>query len=302
MDNDKKLVQKLKNRIKTAKFNWDYRNYSVAPRTEGNRMIAEIITAGKPAMVARCGATEMRCVAEYLAGRPFSEKISRQMSDLSGFFPSTQANLERFCELYMECVSHADIMALWGVGAEAKVVKTRCKPDTRYTRLVALEPFFFDDPWSRELKGKKVLVVHPFTDTIRSQYAKRELLWKNPDILPQFDSLELVQAVQSLGGGAPGYDSWFHALESMKQKIAQTDFDVAIIGAGAYGLPLTAYVKELGKVGVQISGGTQMLFGIKGKRWDENPKMNIFYNEAWVRPSAEETPKSARAVEGGSYW
>lgn len=302
MDNDKKLIQELKTRIKTAKFNWDYRGYQIASGMEGNRMIGEAVAAGKPAMVARCGATEMRCVAEYLSHKPFSEKIAGQMSALSGFFPSTQENLERFCQLYMDCVSQADIMALWGVGAEAKVVKTRCKPDTRYTRLVALEPFFFQQPWSKELAGKKVLVVHPFAATIRSQYAKREQLWQNPDILPQFASLELVRAVQSLGGSAPGYDSWFQALDSMKEEIAKRDFEVAIIGAGAYGLPLTAYVRELGKVGVQISGGTQMLFGIKGKRWDANPNMNIFYNEAWVRPSAEETPKSAGAVEGGSYW
>ena len=50
------------------------------------------------------------------------------------------------------------------------------------------------------LRGKKVLVIHPFAETIQHQYEqKRTLLFKNPDVLPEFQ-LETIKAVQSLGG------------------------------------------------------------------------------------------------------
>ena len=94
----------------------------------------------------------------------------------------------------------------------------------------------------------------------------------------------------------------FEALESMKREISQADFGVAIIGAGAYGFPLAAYVKSLGKQAIQMSGATQILFGIKGKRWDDHPVISKFYNDAWVRPLQSETPPEIHKVEGGSYW
>ena len=49
-----------------------------------------------------------------------------------------------------------------------------------------------------------------------------------------------------------------------------------------------------------MSGATQLLFGIKGKRWDDHPIISKLYNDAWVRP--EETLAHKEKVEGGSYW
>ena len=45
----------------------------------------------------------------------------------------------------------------------------------------------------------------------------------------------------------------------------------------------------------------QLLFGIKGKRWDDaNGK--LLYNEHWVRPLSSDRPPGAGEVEGGAYW
>lgn len=51
-------------------------------------------------------------------------------------------------------------------------------------------------------------------------------------------------------------------------------------------------------------GQTQILFKIKGKRWEEqNPeRMEQFANEYWTRPLDEEVPKNSRYVERGCYW
>ena len=37
-----------------------------------------------------------------------------------------------------------------------------------------------------------------------------------------------------------------------------------------------------------MSGATQLLFGIKGKRWDDHPVISKLYNPAWVRPDETE--------------
>ena len=165
-----------------------------------------------------------------------------------------------------------------------------------------MEPYYFNNPWSRALAVKRVLIVHPFIDSIIKQYQKRELLFENKSILPEFSELICVRAVQSNAGETSIYNDWFDALEHMEKEISKYDFDIAIIGAGAYSLPLAAYVKQLGKIAVQMSGSTQILFGIKGKRWEQIPEISKFFNENWIRPSEDETPKGSTKVEGGSYW
>ena len=46
----------------------------------------------------------------------------------------------------------------------------------------------------------------------------------------------------------------------------------------------------------------QLLFGIKGKRWDDHPVISKLYNPAWVRPDETEGISNKEKVEGGSYW
>ena len=76
----------------------------------------------------------------------------------------------------------------------------------------------------------------------------------------------------------------------MKKEIAHRDFDVALIGAGAYGLFLATECKRLGKVGIHIGGATQLLFGILGKRWTDpsspdSSSVLPFINEHWTGPA-----------------
>ena len=304
MDDDGKLVRFARDRVKGALFGWKYRDVERMEAGQGNDFIAQCIRRGKPFYAGRCGATEMRCMAEYLRHggeeRHFSARIRREMRNLSGMFPTDDETLARFCALYAEAAQHATLLALWDVGAERQVI--RGCTDTRFTALRALEPYYHGQPWSAALAGKRVLVVHPFADTIRTQYQKRAQIFQNRAILPDFASLTVLPAVQGLGGRETGYGSWFDALAAMEAAIDRTPFEVAIIGAGAYGLPLAAHCAKIGRQAVQMAGATQLLFGIEGKRWDDHPFIGKLYNDAWVRPAPAETIPNREAVEGGSYW
>ena len=146
------------------------------------------------------------------------------------------------------------------------------------------------------MEKKKVLIIHPFEKTIISQYKKRKKIFLNKNILPEFD-IDTIKAVQSLSSEDSRFKSWFDALEYMKDKISKKDFDIALIGCGAYGLPLSSHVKKMGKIGIHMGGSLQLLFGIKGKRWDDNPIIKKLYNKHWVRPSEIEKPKNYKKVE-----
>lgn len=316
------LVRAL-NKARKVVFNVDRYNEdgpSLAPRVEGQAasdVIREKLLAAEPCMIARFGNTELRTILRrwnrrrnnvlvnaccYLLGKqgPFwwDEEIRREIRILSGFFPCTDEALNRFGDLFLRDMGQIDVLATWAPG-EASVAD--CLRQAQLIPLVDLEPFYHRDPWTSALTGRTVLVVHPFESSIRSQYAKRKDLFSDPRILPDF-TLKTVRALQSLGGNGSGFANWFDALDSMCQRIQETDFDIALIGAGAYGMPLAAFIKRIGKKAVHLGGATQLFFGIRGRRWDDRPFYKKLYNEHWTRPLEEETPTTYQSVEAGAYW
>ena len=301
MDNDNALLEAARNLYKGWRFGWKYRGVRVLDAEAGNDLARAAIQKGGPYLIARCGATEMRTVADKLAhGGHFTDRTRQDIRNLSGVFPTDDETLNRFCELYVSCARSADLLALWDVGAEREVIRG-CR-NTAFCKLRALEPYYHPHPWSSALAGKKVLVVHPFKNTILRQYEKRAQLFPGTGVLPEFSGLTVIRAVQGLAGQDTGYASWFDALAAMEEKMDAADYEVAIVGAGAYGLPLAAHARDTGHTAIQMSGATQLLFGIKGKRWDTHPVISKVYNDAWVRPAEDEGIDHREAVEGGSYW
>lgn len=301
MDNDNALLETARNLYKGLRFGWKYRGVKVLEAEAGNDLARAAVLRGEPFLFGRCGATEMRTVADKLEhGGQFTDRTRQDIRNLSGVFPTDDDTLNRFCDFYTRCAQSADLLALWDVGAEREVIRV-CR-GTLFTKLRALEPYYHQSPWSSALAGKKVLVVHPFKDTVLRQYARREEIFPGTDILPAFDSLTVVRAVQGLAGQETGYQNWFDALAAMEQQMDEADYEVAILGAGAYSLPLAAHARDTGHVAIQMSGATQLLFGIKGKRWDDHPVISGLYNDAWVRPAENEGIAHRETVEGGSYW
>lgn len=291
---------------------------------KASEMIYNLLSNDKPCMIARFGSTEMSAIINYLGVNSqshsiwkyikgeqlewwWNKNIMNQMQKWSGFFPPTPTNMQRFGELMIDDVKEVDLLGSW--------LKEECYlasylPPIQKVRLLLLEPFWSQTPWSRILKGKKVLVIHPFAETIQKQYNKRNLLFKNREILPSFE-LITIKSVQSLGGSSL-FKDWFEALDWMKEEMNKIDYDICLIGCGAYGFPLAAHAKRKGKKAIHLGGSLQLLFGIKGKRW-ENPNYGIetlkrkgaytdLMNEYWCKPNESEKPLTAKNVENGCYW
>ena len=286
--------------------------------------VAGLRATGKPGMVARFGSTELNLWTNVLGirgGRKdvwafvrgqipewwWNRKCVAQMGMNAGFFPLDEDSLYAFADLMEKDVAELDLLGSW-------------RPEERFLDLsgipkiplVYMEPFWSERPWTRLLEGKKVLVVHPFAVAIEAQYVKRERLFRNPDILPKFH-LRTLRAVQSIGGGTGGYPDWFTALEAMKRQMDAEDYDIALIGCGAYGFPLAAHAKCTGHQAVHLGGSLQLLFGIKGARW-EDPSYGVkewgipegfypsLFNAYWIRPGDALRPANADRVENGCYW
>jgi hypothetical protein len=56
-------------------------------------------------------------------------------------------------------------------------------------------------------------------------------------VLPKFKTLECIKTIQSAAGNKPeGFQSWHEALHYMKDEMSKKEFDVALIGCGAFTL------------------------------------------------------------------
>ena len=291
---------------------------------KASETIYQLLSQDKPCMIARFGANELNAVINYLGvnsrqhsickfiqGKQsewwWNKNIMYNMQNNAGFFPATPWNMQRFGKMMLEDTKEVYLLGSW-LKQEYYFYNNK---NIHAVKLVLLEPYHSKNPWSRILHNKKILVIHPFAELIKSQYKNREYLFKDPNILPDFE-LQTLQAVQSLGGSNEKFQTWFDALQWMKDEMDKIDYDICLIGCGAYGFPLAAHAKRKGKKAIHLGGALQLLFGIKGRRWEaedyaakwqlpQDAYLSLF-NEYWVRPSKNETPSTALKVEGGCYW
>jgi hypothetical protein len=289
-------------------------------------LIYEYLTSNNPCMVARLGSTELEIIVNYLC---FNENFNKYNASqtkrivcLSGFFNASKKNLDKFSELMLSCMPKVDILGSWmSCGTEYgfghfRNNETYVKNYLQNAKFIDLEDLngFHKNLWSRALENKNVLAIHPFANSIKTQYEKRELLFRDKRVLPKFN-LHVIKAVQSIAGEKVPFKDWFDALDFMKEQISKIDFDIAIIGCGAYGFPLASFVKDFGKKAVHLGGTVQIMFGIMGKRWETYAEIEKrigtkseealwidLPNEHWVRPGIDETPKGKNDVEKGCYW
>jgi hypothetical protein len=271
--------------------------------------------SGNACLIARYGTTELSIVEHFLHHKGknnciFPEYLKANIGTLSGFFPNTDNLLIRFASEFLDIITNIDIIGVRKNSNESHFFDVENLFINLYSKkstlidIEQLSPFFIEKPWTRILYNKKVLVIHPFKDTIETQYQKRKMIFENSDIyLPEFNLITL-RATQSLADSKYDlpYATWFDALNDMRNKINYIDFDIALIGAGAYGIFLGNYIKSLGKQAIHIGGALQLFFGIKGKRWDNIDMFSKIYNKYWVYPAEHEKPRGMFNVEQGCYW
>lgn len=266
------------------------------------KLIEQKIQSGKAFLLSRWGGIEGEVVYADRAGVLTPSKVSMLKSN-AGVYPLDKASIHRFADYCVNAAKAIDILIAGCWCSRVEELYRLYSPDSILVTSSMMYPFWSDISWTRALEGKKVIVIHPFAELFGKQYLQRSKLFDSPDILIQMD-LITYKAVQSMNGSSE-FASWFDAFDKMKEDIGKLDFDIALLGCGAYGMPLGAFIKnELSKQAIHIGGTLQLLFGIKGKRWEGNgyDYENKLYNEYWIRPTDDLKPQNYKDVENGCYW
>lgn len=230
--------------------------------------------------------------------RPFwwDNSIRAGIGVCAGVFPPTVEGIEEFCRIYETYIPEMDAFASCADG-ESRIHDRYC-PHAQPIDWISLFPIIEGYSWFDAIKGKRVLVIHPYEKSIRAQYekARRVELHKGQGTFPEFE-LTTYRPVNSIGGKCADFKCWGDALHHMIDDVSKLEFDVALVGCGVYGVPLSIHIKRMGRVAIHTGGSTQLIFGIRARVYDS---WN-FYNENWIRALPEDVPANMGLIENGRF-
>lgn len=284
---------------------------SGSPMIDANALIFQAIESKSPIMAARLGRAEVRFLSNVRTRLNMSNLEALVHFGLQGEdfiwnnepwfrsrLRSSRKLANKFLEIYLDAMTEVDVLGSW---SEGETIFADYFSNFGVDKLSSLEPFLHRDPWSRALKGKTVLVVHPFSASIQSQYQNsRGKLFADARVLPEMHLITMVPYMEGIRDLRRGM-TLIDAFNEMREEMLAIESEVIILGAGPLGFPLAAEAKKAGRCAIHLGGATQRLFGIKGKRWDD--AKDPFPNDYWVRPLPEETPlASVDLYDLGAYW
>ena len=283
------------------------------PVPESQAWITGALTQQTPCAIGKVGTCEL-LGQEYLdrwIRLPWPRNASwyrpaQRLFHTAGVFPIRRDIYQRWAPVYRAAVRQLDFVAQWQPEGSFLDAYEQAFLDRELPRAVrgnfhSLEPV--GAPWLQPLVKLRWLIISPFCETIRSQLPRLSLLNVFHGISPEAlaraaGHCRFLPCPQLPYMVPPVHRDWFHGLEEMKRAMDRMEFDVAVIGAGAWSLPLAAHAKALGRIGIHLGGTVNLLFGIRGGRFEDRG----LYNEHWIRPLESERPANHQLMEKGAYW
>jgi len=265
---------------------------------EIRKCILKSLRENTGALIGRHGSTELTCI---LSQDP--KKHCDRLETYSGIFGDHMSWLPE----YIKACAAADIFAAgWFEPlAEAELAYINLlNPSAKLIPLRSLEPYYSQVPWTQALSGEHVCVVSSFAISMKTQDLK--CIWER-EILPDC-TWSFVRSYYPHSIGGPkctwprGIDSSLQAIDYLESEVLKSGSKIVLIGCGGLAMPLAHRLKQKGLVAIVLGGAIQILFGIKGFRWENHSVISKFFNDSWVFPSADEVPLGAEKIEHGCYW
>ena len=284
-----------------------------------NQQIANQIKSQTPFIISRfgLGAETILCF-DYLHNKHINYKNLNEIMRNCGIY--SKSNEQRVFEEYFQevinTIKNSDCLACFNT-------ETKClyqsfnsiqKESINNFDLIeihsrSLEPFYIvqknEIPWTHYLIGKKVLVINPFVKSFQKQMINKFQIFKDKPIFLENQHFIFYQSFQTHGGNHI-HDNWKETFSIMCKDIEKLDFDIALLGCGAYGLPLCNFIKsKLNKSAIYVGGGLQLLFGVMGGRWEQRDDWKQIIQEnntKFIRPSGDELLEKRNTIENSCYW
>jgi hypothetical protein len=272
------------------------------------KYIEDKLYAGKPFIIPRVAGIENIVV--------FHKKITPQyqktMKNNAGVQISNDKSLHLYCKEYTKAFKNCEMYTGWskkdnvyttGVGASQDWIEYNiCKgKPMAWARALDAFNYIYSNPWTTALRGKRILVISTFTESIREKIGKAiypvelfpdcSFVFIKPPQL-QGDNLSLEWYIE--------YEKWFIHLDTYKDS-----YDVALVSSGGMGNIICNRIFENHKKSaIYIGGVLSTYFGVYNSRMLSENKYAVtaYINQHWSRPKVAERPEGFKGIEGGCYF
>ena len=159
-------------------------------------------------------------------------------------------------------------------------------------------------------ENKKILIICPFAEALKeratkeifeglwSKTPKKKLNWFNPK---KIDAFEIPYGFDE--ETQKEYTTAINLFRFITSEIETRDFDIAMIGAGGLAIPIASFIKSIGKIGIDLGGHLQIIFGVLGERYRIRETWQKYYfNDCWVDMPKKYLPKQLDVCDRGAYW
>ena len=264
-----------------------------------NQIIKSSIIDNKPISFGKMGNVEAMHALSFANNQP--RLFGSFLHSSAGIFTPSIDEFNDWCSSFLEAVTDLDYILQWSPQKEdEEIINNVTHNKNVFNDFEGLEPFVFGkEGWHHSLSDKKVLCVSPFSDTIKNQIKKFDKIWDGAKV----KELATVTSRFSEHWTGDKPIPWRQKLDSMLSEIDKLDFDFATVGCGGLSLHICQHIKAMGKPCVHLGGGNQILYGVRGKRWDDWFKQHNWYGtKDWIRPMPHEVPPYHGTMEFGCYW
>lgn len=241
----------------------------------------------------------------------YFQRILPAMKNNAGIKMTNFNSILKYSDMYLEAFDNCEMFAGWEVHGDYinhisqsydYIVKTYNTKKIIWAFNFDIFHYIYSNPWTRALKGKRILIISPFEESIKEKIPIREKIY-GIDLFPDCIITTIKPPQTQADQDSREFDIELTDFFKKLDKIKDT-YDVALVSCGGYANPVCNYIYKSGKSSIYIGGVLQLYFGILGNRWlIERPDViRLFLNEHWSRPKISERPINYEKVEGGCYW
>jgi hypothetical protein len=276
--------------------------------------IKSIIESNSTFFIGRIAGVELKVAHRLLNSLPLNPADElAELENNAGIRSDTPESLTNYVsELvasYKACTAIAEwpqsgkVFSLTGSG---QTLISELTPTITKISALALEPYYFNEAtsWMPALTGKRILIIHPFAKTLESQVPHFGKLFPGRTWFKDCE-FQFIQPPLTLAGNHANlnWEAHYDRFISSSQFSELTEFDVALVAAGGYGMLIANHIyTNLKKSVMYIGGALQIFFGVIGKRWFNNREILNLTNDDWIRPTKDDKPPNFAKVERGCYW
>ena len=244
--------------------------------------------------------------------KTYIKKTLGAMKNNAGILLESEEEIAHYSDSYLAAIENCEMMAGWDVQgnyighiAQSHAFLRNVYPSKKMFWALSLDIFhyIYNNPWTHALKGKRILLISPFGESLKEKIPIRSKIYDGVDLFPDCEFVLLKPPQTQAGENSRGFTVELNEFKERVENIIDS-FDIALVSCGGYANPICSFIYEKGKSAIYVGGVLQMYFGILGARWiqERNDIVKLFHNKHWSRPKVNERPRDSKKVEGGCYW